>query len=105
MTAQIILTVVQTVFISTIIYFLQRKFKRSEEEAEKHAETRKKESRLNLNMTMATMSLSYATALAIKKGKVNGEVEEGIRAFRKAKQDYMDFLNEQAIENLDEQRR
>ena len=83
-----------------IAYYLQRGQKRRDEQAEEHAEARKKESLLALDLNMANAKLSYACAMAIKRGKPNGEVEEAVEAYEEAKAAYYRFLNEQAKERL-----
>ena len=68
--------------------------------AEKRAAARQKESLLALELNMSTAKLAYATAVALRRGHANGEVEEGIRAYNEAKKKYVDFLNAQASEHL-----
>ena len=46
--------------------------------------------------------LSYALAMAVKNGKHNGEVEEAVEAYEKAKTNFYKFMNKQAIEHLKE---
>ena len=80
--------------------FFTRAQKRRDEEAEKRAAARQKESLLALELNMSTAKLAYATAVALRRGHANGEVEEGIRAYNEAKKKYVDFLNAQANEHL-----
>ena len=89
-----------SVITGVIAYYLQRGQKRRDEQAEEHAEARKKESLLALDLNMANAKLSYACAMAIKRGKPNGEVEEAVEAYEEAKTAYYRFLNEQAKEHL-----
>ena len=70
------------------------------EEVNKRADARKEESFLALEMQMANAKLSYATAMALKRGHANGEVEDGITAYEDAKKKYFDFLNRQATDHL-----
>ena len=74
---------------------------KNDKKREEHEEARKKESLLLLELNMASAKLSYAVAMAIKRGTPNGEVEEGIKAYKEAKEKYYHFLNEQAKEYLD----
>ena len=80
--------------------FFTRAQKRRDEETDERAKARQKESLLALELNMSTAKLSYATAVALKRGHANGEVEEGIKAYNEAKKKYVDFLNEQANEHL-----
>lgn len=67
---------------------------------DQRAAARKQETLLALDLQMATAKLSFATAMAIKRGRPNGEIEEGVDAFESAKKRYLDFLNEQAASHL-----
>ena len=99
---QYIIAVVQTAFISMLVFYLQRKQKDSDIKAEERAKAIKEETILQLEMSMANNKLSYAVAMAMKRGKANGEVEEAIEAYEKAKANFYKFMNEQAIEHLKE---
>lgn len=79
--------------------FNRRQAKREAAE-QKMTEEQRRESVLHLELIMATAKLSYAVAMAIKRGKANGEVEEGIEAYEKAKRRYDAFLKEIAAEHL-----
>lgn len=63
-------------------------------------QARREESLLALELQMATAQLSYATAMALKRGHANGEVEAGVAAYEQAKTRYVAFLNRQAAEHL-----
>lgn len=100
MNINIIITIAQTIFISMLVFYLQRGQTKADKNKEHHEEMRKKESLLQMELIMASAKLSYACAVALKRGKANGEVEEGIRAYEEAKEKYYHFLNEQAKEHL-----
>lgn len=84
-----------------VVFYLQRAQKRRDAKAEAHADARREEAILSLEMQMATAKLAYATAMAMKRGKSNGEVEEGIAAYEAAKTKYFDFMNKQAKRSLE----
>ena len=44
--------------------------------------------------------MSYAVAMAMKRGHANGEVEDAVDAYEKARAKYLAFLNEQATDHL-----
>ena len=58
------------------------------------AERRKRESMTALELAEANAKLSYACAMALQRGKTNGEVEEGVKAYKKAMKAREDFLKE-----------
>jgi biopolymer transport protein ExbB/TolQ len=96
----IILNIVQTIVAAMIIWYWQRRQTKKEAIVARRAEIRKEESLLSLEMNMANAKLTYAVAKAYKKGELNGELDEGINAYKEAKDKYLKFLNEQASESL-----
>ena len=68
--------------------------------AEARAELRSRENRLMLDMIYANSQLTIGTALAIKKGRANGELDAGLEAVRNCDEKYQDFLQEIAIHHL-----
>ena len=100
MDINVIITIGQTIFISMLIFYLQRRQNKSDKQKEKHEQARKIESLLQMELIMASAKLSYACAMAMKRGKANGEVEEGAKAYEEAKNKYYHFLNEQAKDYL-----
>jgi hypothetical protein len=68
--------------------------------SEKRAQRRLRESRLSLELMNATCVLSVGTALALKRGHANGEVDKGLEQVDAARSKYLDFLKEVAIEDV-----
>ena len=87
---------VQSVIGGVILY----KIKKNDARAQEAQKIKEKGELLNLEMTAANGKLSYACAMAIKRGKVNGEVEDAVNAYEAAKEKYYEFLNMQAIHCL-----
>lgn len=100
MTLAIIMGITETIFTAMLIFYLQRKQNKLDKLKEKHEQARKEESLLQMELIMASAKLSYACAVALKRGKANGEVEEGTKAYEEAKDKYYHFLNEQAKDYL-----
>lgn len=101
MDINILITIGQTIFISMLVFYLQRKQNKSDNKKEEHEQARKTESLLQMELIMASAKLSYACAMAMRRGKANGEVEEGVQAYEEAKRKYYKFLNKQAKEYLE----
>ena len=97
---KLITALLPSLIVALVMASINRRQKGRETEQDARAEARKRESMLHLNLQMATAKLSYATAMALKRGKANGEVEEGVAAYEDAKREYYDFLNQQATEHL-----
>lgn len=89
-----------SLLVGLVLAVYNRRENKKEKEREKREETRREEALLSLELNMSNNKLSYATAMALKRGTANGEVEEGIEAYQKAKDKYYAFLNKQAIEHI-----
>ena len=73
---------------------------RHNKDMEKRAELRSVESRLMLDMIHANMKLSVGTAVAIKNGRANGELTDGLEAVKRCEGKYNEFLQGIAINHL-----
>lgn len=90
--------ILPSIIVAVILYKFDTDMKKRETVMKEHTELRKKESLLALKMQMANGKLSYAVAMALKRGKANGEVEEGISAYEEVKKEYYDFINETHVD-------
>lgn len=69
-----------------IVWFIERSRAKRDEIKEEAEE-------INAEVNVATMELAYATAMAVKRGQPNGEVEDAVKAYNAAKK-RMDQFNE-----------
>lgn len=76
--------------------FLNRKLAKAAQKAEEDERARQHETVLILKGVKASGALSYATAMAIKRGHANGEVEKGVEAYEEWEKDIDTFLVEEA---------
>lgn len=100
---------VPSLVVSVVMLVINSRQKRRETERDRRQDrilaARNRESVLHLNLQMATAKLAYANAMAIKRGRPNGEIEEGVSAYETAKKEYLNFLNQQATSSLNENER
>lgn len=80
---------------SIVMAFFSRRMSRINKRREDDEKDKRKEAKLNLDLTFASAQLAYASAMALKRGRPNGEVEEGIKAYNKAMETYRNFEREQ----------
>lgn len=99
----ILVTLFESVVLVMAVYYMQRRQRHADSRAEERADLRRRESLLNLQMTMASSKLAYATAVAIERGRTNGELKEAKEAYSEARAAYLEFLNEQAASHLTEE--
>ena len=69
-----------------LFYWQRQQNKRDVKKAEEE-KLRREGRKVEYEMVEAAMELSYATAMAWKNGKPNGEVESGLKFYNKAKTD------------------
>ena len=79
---------------------LNKKLDLEKEEADKRAKQRKEEALLSMRMMKANSQLTIGIAMALKHGKCNGEVEEGLEAVNHANEEYEEFLKKIALDDL-----
>ena len=97
--AAIVVAVISGV-ISFKIAKLNKKINEEKEESDKRANQRKKEALLQMHMTQANSQLTIGIAMAMKHGKCNGEVEDGLKAVSDANKEYEEFLKQIALDDL-----
>ena len=68
---------------------------------EQRANSRIRESMLSLKLLNANCALTIGTALAIKRGRANGELEDGLVKVQEAQEEYEDFLKTIALTDLE----
>lgn len=104
MTGKIILDfflkLLPTIVVGIFMAWFNSHQKVREMKTDHQADIRRRECLLQLQMQKATADLSRATAIAMKRGSTNGEVDEGLAAYDAAKISYFSFLNEQAVDHI-----
>lgn len=96
------LSIAQTITVSMVIFLLQRKRDKQEAKKEKHAKMREEEARLAMKLSMATGKLSFGCAVALERGKANGEIKDAVKEWESVKAEYLEFLNKEAFEHINE---
>ena len=95
-----VLSAAASVLTGLLLFYFQRQQRRRDERAARQAERRKRESLLSLEMMSANNQLSYALAMAVRRGRPNGEVETALEAYNEAKAAYDHFKAELAAEQM-----
>lgn len=89
-----------TALSAVLVAWVSSKTTKQSAKLDAQAEQRRQESRLALKMQHANTELTVGLAMAMKHGKCNGEVEEGLQAVRDANKAYEAFLEGVAIDAL-----
>ena len=105
---RILWAVLPSLFCALLMLYFNRKIaardKRQDEKerrVEERAEVRKKESMLLLKMAFANGKLAFASAMAVKKGHANGEVDEAVKTYNEAIDEYNQFVRETHADMLE----
>ena len=69
-------------------------------QVEVREEERKKSEDVKLNLLAATADLSCATAVSLKYGRTNGEIDEGLKQYNKAIAAFRDYEREKLAEQV-----
>jgi uncharacterized membrane-anchored protein len=91
----IIISILASIVSGMVLFFLQRFFKRQEKKDNERSKTRIKENVLILKSIDAIGKLTYANTIAIRDGKVNGELADSLQAYNVVKEEMYDYLLEQ----------
>ncbi len=93
-----ILTIALSVFASVVsgmaLFFMQRYFRSKDKIDEARDDAKAKENVLILKNIDALGKLTYANSIAIRDGKTNGEMKEGISAYMEVREDMYNYLLE-----------
>ena len=88
----IIVSILASIISGMILFFLQRYFKHKEKYDEKVEERRSKKDYLMLKSVKAIGELTVANAIAVRDGKVNGEMSKAMSDFDEVDKELNDFL-------------
>lgn len=93
-----IATILPSLCVSIIMGIYSRGQTKRDERIQTQEIQRKRSDALVLSLLLAVSKLSYAAAMAIKNGRPNGEIEEGIHQYQKAMDDFKKFERELVVE-------
>ena len=84
----------------TMALWNKQQKKRDDERRESEKERIKSET-LRISLLLATAQLSYASAMAIKRGSPNGEMETAFGQYNEAMKEFRQFEREQLVKTTD----
>lgn len=95
--SEFISDVLPSLFVGVVMYFWERRQRRFEKEMTEKEENRSRSELVKLDLTCATATLTYATAMAVKRGSTNGEMETAIANYEKAMENFRQYEREQIV--------
>lgn len=95
--SEFISAVLPSLFVGVVMYFWERRQRRFEKEMTEKEENRSRGELVKLDLICATAALTYTTAMAVKRGSANGELETAIANYETAMESFRKFEREQII--------
>lgn len=83
---------------AVFVVFLELRWRQQRKRTEEEDQNRKEMLRLVLKLLIAETDLSRATAIALKRGEANGELENALENVKKVKSEYKEFLNKIGVD-------
>lgn len=98
--AQMFWAVVPGIIVGVVMAVWNKRQKDRETRREAREQQADRGQVLQISLLVASASLSYAVAMAIKRGKPNGEVEEGIKQYNRAMERFREYEREQVAKGV-----
>lgn len=89
--SQLFWAVCPSIIVGIVMAFWNSRQNKANADRKKQEDMRYKSEILRIDLLVATAQLSYATAVALKRGYANGEVEEGVKAYNAALTKFREF--------------
>ena len=90
--AALIISIVGSIISGMVLFLLKRFFNKRDKREEELRNNSKKENILILKSIDAIGKLTYANAIAIRDGKTNGELKDGLESYKEVSSEMYDYL-------------
>lgn len=91
----IIISIATSIFSGIVLFFIKRYFDNKEKIEIEGKKARQKENVLILKSIDAIGRLTYADSIAIRDGKINGEMKDAVQSYIAIKSELYDYLIDQ----------
>lgn len=91
----IIISIATSIFSGIVLFFIKRYFDNKEKIEIEEKKARQKENVLILKSIDAIGRLTYADSIAIRDGKINGEMKDAVQSYIAIKSELYDYLIDQ----------
>ena len=91
----IIISIATSIFSGIVLFFIKRYFDNKEKIEIEKEKARQKENVLILKSIDAIGRLTYADSIAIRDGKINGEMKDAVQSYIAIKSELYDYLIDQ----------
>lgn len=99
--SQLLWAIAPGLIVGIIMALWNKQQKNRDSEREDAEKARLKSETLRISLLLATAQLSYASAMAIKRGSPNGEMETAFGQYNEAMKEFRQFEREQLVKTTD----
>lgn len=92
---QMLWSILPGIVTGVVMAFWNKRQKERDERADEKERERVRSELLRISLLVATAQLSYAVAMAVKRGRPNGEIEVGVAQYEKSMAEFRQFEREQ----------
>lgn len=96
--SEIIYNILPSLILSIVLGFWQKKQQKYEDERKKENNLRREREILQLDLLFASSELSYQTAMAVKRGNANGELDAALESHQQALTKFRDFERKNTVD-------
>ena len=95
-----VLGLLPSIATAMVVFYMQRRQNARDKEIEASRAARQREYELEVSLDIAVRDMAYMTALYVRDGKTNGELDGVMEAYQRAKRDWKEFMYSQGHEHL-----
>lgn len=93
----ILWAIAPSLIVGIVLFYWERRQKRQDAKRANRDAFREESDLVRLDLEVATAQLSYATAMAVKRGHANGEMETAIEKYDEAMAQFREFERKQMV--------
>lgn len=93
----ILWAIAPSLIVGIVLFYWERRQNRQDAKRAKRDAFREESDLVRLDLEVATAQLSYATAMAVKRGHANGEMETAIEKYDEAMAQFREFERKQMV--------
>ena len=99
MTETVISAIAPSLIVGIVLFYWERRQKKHDNRTNERDKLQIEADMRRLDLEVATAQLSYAVAMAVKRGRPNGEIEEALESYNSAMKKFRQFERKQLAIN------
>lgn len=99
MTETVVGAIIPSVLVGLVLFYWERRQQKNDRHNKLHEDLAIEGDLVRLDLEVATAKLAYAVAMAVQRGKPNGEMEEALKRYHEAMDKFRKFERKQIAIN------